>query len=102
MKEQTLEIKGGLDDGEMRLSTTYLTDPYEAANHLQRLAKGRSIACTNSNRIRHALSIPMQDIAFLEATGDADWPEYSNTCGRRALTRLLIRFPYWKVCDGRI
>jgi hypothetical protein len=99
-QEQTLEIKGDFD--EVKLTTTYSTDPYEIANHLQRLANGSGMAGKGSSRIRHALNIPMQDMAYLEATRDADWEEYNNTRSRRALARLLIRFPYWKVCDGRV
>ena len=99
-KYQELEIKGDCD--EIKLTTTYLTDPYEASNHLARMAKGKAMAGKGSKMIRHALTIPFEDMTFLEATHDRDWLEYDRTGNDSALKRLLIRFPYWKVCDGRI
>ena len=100
MSDQTLEIKGDFD--EVILHTTYPSDPYEVANHLQRLAKGSGMTGKDSRRIRHAMSIPFEDMAYLTAIGDKDWAEYNNTGDRNALRRLLLRFPYWQVCDGRV
>ena len=100
MEEQRLEIKGDFD--EVKLTNTYLTDPYEAANHLSRMAKGKGMAGKGSGMFRHSMSIPIEDMAFLEATGDQDWLEYDRTGSGSALRRLLIRFPYWQVCDGKV
>jgi len=100
MDRQTLEIRGD----EIRLENTYITDPYEAANHLERLRNGAGFIRNKSGSAwgRLSMDIPIKDVAYLEGTNDRDWAEYSATCGRAALLRLLTRFPYWQVCDGRI
>jgi hypothetical protein len=99
MEKQTLEIRGD----EIRLENTYPTDPYEIANHLERLQNGAGfIRKPGGIWGRLSLGIPMEDMVMLEATGDPDWAEYSATCDRGAIARLLVRFPYWQICDGRV
>jgi hypothetical protein len=100
MEQQTLEMKGD----EMRLENTYLTDPYEIANHLERLKNGKGVIRSKKGGAwgRMSLGIPMEDVAMLNATNDPDWATYSATGDKGALGRLLIRFPYWQVCEGRV
>ena len=48
------------------------------------------------------MNIPMLDAAMLEAKFDPDWMAYTHCQDRQALRRLLKRFPYWRVAEGRI
>lgn len=100
MERQDLEFCG--DD--VRLTTTYSTDDYERANAevLRQAGKGFIRDGRGNISARLALNIPMLDAAMLEAKFDPDWMAYTHCQDRQALRRLLKRFPYWRVAEGRI
>lgn len=52
---------------------------------------------------RHTLAIPVDEFQALLDLNDADALAWWNDHGDdRALRRLVLRYPHWKVCDGRL
>jgi hypothetical protein len=101
MLHQSLEVNGE----EVTLKNTYDTDPYEEAAEGRKRDNGMGfIKGKRGGGVwgRVALDIPLIDMMMLETQKDQDWLEYDRTGNRNALTRLLLRFPYWKICDGRM
>jgi hypothetical protein len=100
MDRQELETRGD----EVRLTTTYLTDPYERVNYEQKKAAGKGFIRNSRGKVvaRHILQIPQCDAAMLRAKKDPDWLEFEATNDPKALRRLIIQYPWWVVAEGGI
>ena len=77
----------------------YQKQCYELRKHLDKgmiKERGQTVA-------RYALSIPMDEFGALLAAGDGDaiawWTDKND---KKALRRLLDRYPYWRVSSGRL
>ena len=100
MEHRELEFRG--DD--VRLMTTYRTDDYERINNEILRGAGKGFIRDGQGKVtaRLALNIPQMDAAMLEAQFDPDWMAFCHCGDRNAMRRLLVRFPYWRVAEGRV
>jgi hypothetical protein len=95
-----VEIRG--DD--VKVSRTYRTDPYERDSHEHLKGAGKGFLPDSKGRhaARAILRIPVDDAMYLRSVHDPDWAVFEALGDRRAMRRLLARFPYWRAAEGGI
>lgn len=88
---------------EIRLLNHINTDEEERLNWKQ-AQQGKGYIRDEHGHVagRHIANIPVEEAAMLEANYDLDYLSFTRNGDKKALRRLLERFPYWRCSEGGI